>query len=423
MSTLSTIIKSLILPIVIKSAKFDVSSAPDTFWEQFASDFVTYETDASAIYSTLYKLELSNPEYIFNQLPDIFSTFMKKIAEEYILGNENELTDKLIESKNATFLKEVSFLNTIKAVITISERNQLKKNLPQAYDRLVFELDEEILRQVAKKKSRENLNTKFKQWDKELVEDKSDSKAIQYSILRESNSSFDDEESIYLSNSKRKIISLSWIKYAVAACIVLTAGIMYFKFNTDNNIVQPIENNVVTTPDKKAAPSMSKTALELPIEALAEVSIVTKNAPVIESDLGFASKNKKIKIVENNQNSRKVSLIKAIENYQKLLDDKAAVNKVGYGTRLQKLQFTIERLQNELALLNKREKHYVFDGKVLEMYVSTTAKENDIILYKDSYYLKRDADFYSLTIATKPQAFKKVTDTTLIEHLYNLYSD
>jgi hypothetical protein len=40
----------------------------------------------------------------------------------------------------------------MKAVITKTERNQLKKDLPLAYDRLVFELDEETLQTSSKKK-------------------------------------------------------------------------------------------------------------------------------------------------------------------------------------------------------------------------------------------------------------------------------
>ena len=51
----ATIIKNLILPLVIKSAQVDVSSATNAYWEQFASDFINYETDATSIYNSLYK--------------------------------------------------------------------------------------------------------------------------------------------------------------------------------------------------------------------------------------------------------------------------------------------------------------------------------------------------------------------------------
>ena len=78
MTTVPNIIKSLIIPLVIKSSKLDVSSAPDEYWNKFVNDFIYYETNATPIYSKLYHLELNDPEYIFNQLPEIYSIFMKE---------------------------------------------------------------------------------------------------------------------------------------------------------------------------------------------------------------------------------------------------------------------------------------------------------------------------------------------------------
>lgn len=416
MSTISTIIKNLILPIVIKSAKFDVSSAPDVFWEQFAIDFVTYETDASTIYSTLYKLELNNPEYIFNQLPGVFSNFIKEIAEEYVLGNESEITDKLIESKNASFLKEVSFLTDLKAVITKSERNQLKNDLPQAYDRLIFELDEETLQQVAKKKIREDLKDKFKQWEEELVEEESE----EYSFAKEPISLYKNQESEYNSNTQSNVFSLSWIKYAAAACIVLTAGIMYFKFNTENITVQPGDTNVVTAPVKKDTTSKGTITPEIPSEALAEVATVTKNATVIESSFGFASKEKKINIIENNQGARMQSIVIAIDKYRQLLENELNGKPISQRIRVIELENKINSLQKELALLKKRENQYEFDGKVLILYVSTTAIENEIVLYNKKYYLKKDSDYYLINSSKIYENLIKESNTDLIEILNEL---
>ncbi len=419
MSTISTIIKNLILPIVIKSAKFDVSSAPDVFWEQFAIDFVTYETDASTIYSTLYKLELNNPEYIFNQLPGVFSNFIKEIAEEYVLGNESEITDKLIESKNASFLKEVSFLTDLKAVITKSERNQLKNDLPQAYDRLIFELDEETLQQVAKKKIREDLKDKFKQWEEELVEVESE----EYSFAKEPISLYKNQESEYNSNTQSNVFSLSWIKYAAAACIVLTAGIMYFKFNTENITVQPGDTNVVTAPVKKDTTSKGTITPEIPTEALAEVVTVTKNATVVESSFGFASKKNNIKIVENNQKARMVSIVIVVEKYRQLLENEFSKNKVGDSSRVKVLESKISKLQKELALLKEREKQYVFDGKALALFVSNSTNENTIVLYEATYYLKKNADYFKLTVAVQPQLYKKESNTEVVSALDKIIFD
>jgi len=418
MNNSSTLIKGLILPLIIKLSKGNLNDLPDDFWNQFANDFIQYEIDAQPIYSTLYKLELLNPEDVFDKLPQAYSNFINELAEEYVLGNENEIIIKLLESNNELFLKEVTFLKTMKAVITKLERKNIKENLPEAYDRLVFELDEEILKQVAKKKARESLKAKFKQWDKELVEEAADSELIQYSIVRETNSSFDTEESVYPSNPKRKVISLSWIKYAVAACIVLTAGIMYFKFNSDNNVIQPGDNNVVIAPVKDETRTP-----EIPSEAFAEVATVIKNTPVIESGLGFTSKKNNIKIVENNQKARMASIITAIENYRKLLEKEFVNNRIGYSPNIKRLEFNMDRLRKQLELLKDSEKHYVFDGKELVLFVSNSTNENTIVLYEDSYYLKKDADYFKLTVAEQPQLYKKESNKEVVSALDKIIFD
>ena len=416
MNNSSTLIKGIILPMIIKLSKGNLNDLPDDFWNQFANDFIHYEIDAQPVYSTLYKLELQNPEEVFEKLPQAYSSFISELAEEYVLGNTSTIINKLLESKNDLFLKEVTFLKTMKSVITKLERQKLKESLPHLHDRLVFELDEEILKQVAKKKAREDLKNKFKQWDKELVEKEANSELIKYFIAGESNSSFETEESVNSTNSERKVISLSWIKYAAAACIVLTAGIMFFKFNSDNDIVQPVEKNVVTTPAKEKT-----TTYEIPMEDLADIKVITKITPVIESGLGFASNSNNIKIVEYNQKARISSIVTTIEKYRKLLEKEFSENKVGVGSRVKVLETIICELQNELALLKEREKQYIFDGKTLKLYILTAAKENYIILYNESYYLKRNADFYLINSSNKiNENLLKITNVDMIEILKEL---
>ena len=156
---------------------------------------------------------------------------------------------------------------------------------------------------------------------------------------------------------------------------------------------------------------------------MAEVASVTKNAPVIESGLGFAPKNNNIKIVENNQKARMVSIVTAIEKYRQLLENEFSENKVGVNARVKVLETKIKSLQNELDLLKERENHYIFDGKALILYVSTTAKENSIVLYEDTYYLKRDADYFKLTVAEQPQLYKKESNTELVSDLDKIIFD
>ena len=424
MNTASTIIKNLILPLVVKSAnkgrffyksaevislindssQTDILSAPDAYWDQFANDFINFETDASPIYSTFYKLKLRNPEDIFKQLPEVYSSFINELAEEYVLGNQNEITTKLLESKNVTFLEEVSFFSTMKAVITKTERNQLKKDLPQAYERLLFELDEETLRQIAKKKSREDLRVKFEQWDEEMV--------VSDPIWIETNYSPLIEEPIEykIQRTESKVISLSWIKYAVAACIVLTAGVLYFKFNTTTNIVQPGDTNVVTT----GAPKIET-------YPLAAVSSISESSPILNAGLGFASKE--ISIITNNQEPRKLSIVKAIEKYQMQLQKNFPNHKDDKNPTIKKLNDTIVSLQKELQLLENREKQYVFNGKSLTLYLASTPKETHVLFYEDSYYLKKENSIYKLTVSEQPQNYSKETNEKVVSALDKILFD
>lgn len=406
----STIIKNLILPIVIKSAKVDVSSAPETYWNQFANDFISYEIDASPIYSTLFKLELQNPEDVFQKLPKAYSDFINELAEGYVFGNENELTRKLVESNNDTFLKQVSFLKTMKAVITKVERKALKKNLPLAYDRLTFELDPNTLEAVAKKKSREGLKAKFKQWDAEMVE--------REPVLMEANHSSKMHYEKLTENevlaSETKVISLSW-KYAVAACLVLGIGVWFY--DQQNQGGTP-ENTVVTAPEIKQPTTKTKVIPEVPTEALAEVSTVSKPFNVIENvGYGYASKTQKVDIIESNQKARILSIGKAIEKYQMHLEKEFATHKIANEPGEKELRETIASLKRELKQLKERENRYTFDGKTLKIYFSISPKINNIILFEGRYYLHKEKNIYRLFISNQPQRFQKETDSIVLTSL------
>ena len=150
-------------------------------------------------------------------------------------------------------------------------------------------------------------------------------------------------------------------------------------------------------------------------------SLAFKNATVIESGMGVSSNT--IEITENNQKARMLSIVTAIEKYRQLLENEFSENKVSVSSRVKVLETKINSLQKEKALLKEREKQYNFDGKELILYVSTAAKENYIILYGDNYYLKRDTDFYKLTVATAPQFYKKISETNLINNLDDILSE
>ena len=396
------IVQSLLLPKLEKDASFDINQTNIAFWETFTNAFLDFEKDAKLVYAAIYSLGLKDAEKIISKLDTIYISFIKELAENHVLGISSEAIDYLITSKNSTFEKEVNFFTDLQNAITKVERKRIKTELPKTFDKLSFEISDDAIALAITKKEREALKQKMNAWDEELVTS--------------------EEAPVYSVSAKKetKVISLSWIKYAAAACIVLTAGIMYFKFNTDNNLVQPGDTNVVTAPVKKDTTSKGTITAEIPSEALAEVSTVNKNAPVIERDFGFATST--IKIVENNQKARMASIVTAIEKYRQLLENEFSENKVGDSPRVKALESKISELQNEWVLLNARENHYIFDGKALVLYVSNFAKENSIVVYDDTYYLKKDAEFFRLTIASQPQAYKKESNIEVLEKLDKIYN-
>jgi hypothetical protein len=393
-----------LLPKLEKDVCFDANQTDIAFWETFTFSLLDFEKDAKPVYAAIYSLGLKDAEKIISKLDTVYISLIKELAENHVLGISSEAIAYLITSKNSTFEKEVHFFTDLENAIKKVERKRIKQELPTNFEKLTFEIDGEIITNVVKKKSREDLKKKMAGWDEELVAT--------------------EEVPIYSNVNKKdtKVISMSWIKYAVAACIVVSAGIMYFKFNADNNLVrhfsQPDDNNVVTAPAKE-----DTITPEIPSEALAEVASVTNNATVIESGLGFASKKNNIKIVENNQKARMVSIVSAIEKYRQLLENEFSENKVGDSSRIKELETKISELQNELALLKEREKQYVFDGKALVLYVSTTSKENTIVLYEATYYLKKDANYFKLTVAEQPQLYKKESNTELVSALDKIIFD
>ncbi len=352
------IVKSILLPKLEKDGNFDNSKTDATFWKSFATALLDFENDDSVCKNAIYSLELNNPEKIISKLSKTYNSYVKELAENHVLGNESEAINSLLKSNNQVFEEEVRFLSNLEEAITEIEHERIKAILSAANETLVEEQNKK----------------------------------------------------------EPKVISLSWIKYAAAACIVLTAGIMYFKFNTDNNIVQPGDTNVVTAPVKNST-SKGTIIPEIPSEALADVVTVAKTAPVIESGLGFASKEKKIKIIENNQRARMQSIVIAIDRYRKFLEKELTENKVGYGPVIKEIESKIKALQNELALLKERDNHYIFDGKELVIYNSNTTKENSIVLYDKKYYLKQNSVYFLFRITNKPENFIKEPNSDVIDML------
>jgi hypothetical protein len=395
------VVQNLLLPLLEKDPQFDVNKFNLIFWETFTKGLLDFDKDAKPLYAAIYRLELNDPEKIISALENIYTSFIKELAEEYVLGNTSEVFENLLSAKNTLFEKEVHFFTNLEKAIKKVERSRIKTSLPTTYEKLTFELPENTIEAAIKKKEREALKEKMKVWDEEL-------------------STTEHVSSHSLSSGKKtKLIQLSWPKYAAAACVILGLGFWLFL----NQQQTAFTENDFANNQNKSTPSLKKAVKpEMPTITLAEIASVSKNYQVIENGLGFAP-NHKIKVVENNQSPRITSIVNAIEKYQKMLENEFSENKVGYGPIIKKMNATILSLQEELALLKKREKQYTFDGKKLVLYVSSSAKENTIVLYKETYYLKKDADYFKLTLDEQPQLYKKESNTEVLSALDKIIFD
>lgn len=239
------VIKNILLPKLEKDPKFSEKKVDSAFWEKLTTDLVHFEEDAKPLYASIYSLELDNPEKIIDKLPNIYAQFLKELAENYVLGQTSDAINYLLETNNAVFLKEVQFLKSMQLAIKSVERKDIKAHLPKSYERLIFELSDADLANVARKKGREDLKEKFKQWDDEL-KPKREPK-IFYSLSNERDSKL-----------KPKVISLSWMKYASIAAIFIIGFMiwqpnklsnedLFSQYNSEESIIQSIDYQKMAT--------------------------------------------------------------------------------------------------------------------------------------------------------------------------------
>lgn len=395
MKTAIAIVQNILLPKLEKDSKFSEKKVDSAFWEKFTTDLLRFEEDAKPIYGSIYSLELANAEKIIGKLPNIYPQFIKHLAESYVLEQTSEATDYLLKTSNATFLKDVRFLETMQKAIKNVERKRIKADLPKSYERLTFELSDADLANVARKKGREDLKEKMKQWDEELVEE--DDMAPVYSMLTDENKN----------KNEAKVVSLSWMKYSVAASIIIATGIFYFK-NTDTDLV-PIENTVVT---KEKVKDKIQPQINLPtFEAIVLAPIETTSRTVTVSQpesLGFTSDKKVIVTINfKDATKRMLSLEKVLEQNKtsQTIDSKI-----------------LGQHKSELANLKTQKGKYVFDGKTLTLFSKKGTTDYAVMQTEEQlYYLKKEDEYYTLKLSNTQLALEKVTNATTIDTLEKIY--
>ena len=386
------IIKNILLPKLKKDSKYSDEKVVASFWKNFSTVLVRFEENAQPLYTAIYSLELGNPEQIIDKLPKIYAQFLKELAECYVLGQTSEATDYLVKSNNKTFLKEVQFLKTMQQAIKSVERKRIKTELPQSYARLTFELSETEIANAIKKKAREELKKKMKLWDAELED----------GVPVISMANLEDE--ITSDKTRSKVISLSWMEYAVAASIIIAAGIFYFK-NTGTTEIS-VENTVVT---KEKVKENNQPQLHPPVTetiALASIETTSSTVTVLQPEsLGFSS-DKKVKITINFKDATKRIL--SLENA--LRQSRTTDPKI-FG------QYKVELIQ-----LKRQKDNYVFDGQIMTLFNKKAATDYAVMQTEEQlYYLKTGDEYYNLKVSNSPMVLEKVVSTTILETLEKIH--
>lgn len=415
------ILQELFIPVLQKYERFEESKCDSLFWNKITSEFINFEQDKKPFYASIYSLDLVNVEQVLNELESLFKPFLEQLAEENVQGYSSETTRKLAEG-NDYFKERVLYYSNLKKAIFLSERKRIKSELPSMYEKYTFEIDEKQLVEGITKIERQTLRDKMKVWDEELIESNYRRPVVRFSLAEtdtKSSSSNDDiikflraetetksSPSNEIKNDKVKIISLSSIKYAVAACFVFGLGFWFFNNQTDMVPVNPVV----------IQPNGGNTKLAVPKPVLEEVTTSSKVTDVlIDEGLGFTSSTKQIKVITINNINRISSVQKAIETYQSFIEKELITSKDD-GIKNKKLHIEIkkeiEALQIELNSLQSKHNAYLFDGKALTLYDIEQTKIT-VLAFENDYYLKKGNEFYVLTKTNVPQVYIKVKDKAL----------
>lgn len=391
MNFATQIIQSLLVPELEQDNSFNFRTITSTYWQRFATAFLEYEQDAKPIYALLYELELDNVEEVFNTLPLLYAEFCNQMAESFVLGNNDEATAHLIAAKNRTFLRRVSFFQTLEQAIKKVERENIKSNLPTCFERLNFKVSDVEIENAAKKIGRDDLKSKFKEWDKEL-EVTSNPKV------------FYAKKEMPATVTKPKVVSLSWIKYAAVACLVLAGGLWLYQHS--NPEMMPANNGYVTV-DQDTIVVVEPKSINLPsaetVEALAYDTTENSISVQYPSDLGFTGAS----------NSREITIVfkDASQNIIKL---KELISRETTPESTDKLQ----ELRKQLEKLISQEGSYEFDGKKLIIYTSDMELVYTILSQDDKrFYIKMNGFYYHLYSTKVPSQFSVIKDEKLIEKL------
>ncbi|WP_374362947.1 hypothetical protein [Cloacibacterium sp.] len=403
------IIQDLFIPVLQKDVRFDASKCDNTFWEEIVQEFIVYQQDSKPFYATIYGLELAEPMKVIHKLENLQHSFLDQLAEENVLGYSSVSIVKL-EHDNPFFNERVQFYKNLEKAIILSERKRIKSELPSMYDKYTFELDEKQLAQAIANRERKALRDKMKLWDKELLAEKEEEQVIE----------------LYANKTITKTLPLMpYIKYAIAACLVIGLG-FWFELYINTTKIQTFGSSDRDTENVENYEIEDSNSLELPNPVLVDATNVSKDTnALVNEGMGYTSSNNKIKLVSINNTERIVSIKNAIDAYQKFIQ-KELLTVSGADPKNKKIRIEVEKnidsLAKELTELQKKQNTYLFDGKKLTLY-DIPSDNITLLAFENKFYVKNKNDFYVLTIANEPQQFSKVIDDALKENLEKILFD
>ena len=403
------IIQDLFIPVLQKDKRFDVSKCDNPFWKKILQEFIDYQQDSKPFYAIIYGLELAEPMKVIHKLENLQHSFLDQLAEENVLGYSSEGIVKL-EQNNPFFKERVEFYKNLEKAIILSERKRMKSELPSMYDKYTFELDEKQLAQAIANRERKALRDKMKLWDKELLAEKEEEQVIELSANKTITKTFP---------------LMSYIKYALAACLVIGLG-FWFELYINTTKIQTFGSSDRDTENVENYEIEDSNSLELPNPVLVDATNVSKDTnALVNEGMGYTSSNNKIKLVSINNTERIVSIKNAIDTYQKFIQ-KELLKDSGADPKNKKTRIEVEKkidsLAKELTELQKKQNTYLFDGKKLTLY-DIPSDNITLLAFENKFYVKNKNDFYVLTVANEPQQFSKVINDALKENLEKILFD
>jgi len=297
------IIKDLIIPFLQQKEKESL----DNNWKNILNGFVAYDNNDQLLKNEINKLKLINENEIISVLPDLYDSFLDDLAEQFVIGNSPEASNKLFKDKNSLFIDKVNFYISLKDVITKMERKKIIDELQT--ENIISDKNLEL---AFKKKGREDLKEKFKKWSKELAYEKGERAVV---------------ASKPPNPPKGKLISLFSTRWAIAASIgLLITFVMFNKYNNSNikyDIAEvqtsSFETKILTQPGMGFTDSETKNVVSVIFidqkEKIASLEKITKG------NKGESSHKKDLKILKK-RDSKYTFVDNTLTIYSKIPEDK-----------------------------------------------------------------------------------------------------